>query len=255
MRVAVIGAGNVATQLTTQLHRLSFQIVQVYSRTLESAKILAEKVEAIPITNISDIIDNADLYIFSVKDDIIEGLLPQLEANNGLWLHTAGSIPMGIFKDYTNNYGVLYPFQTFSKNREVDWHKIPLFIEASNEQSLDKLASIANKLSNSVTELTSTDRKYLHLTGVFACNFTNHMYTLSEAILKKINLPFEAILPLIDETVAKVHSLPPAQAQTGPAVRYDKNVINSHLELIEDPKIRELYKLLSEDIHRINQPL
>ncbi|MFV0331752.1 MAG: Rossmann-like and DUF2520 domain-containing protein [Dysgonomonas sp.] len=252
MKVVLIGAGNVATHLATELYQKSFDIIQVYSRTIKSASALAKAVHAVPVTEISAIINDADLYIFSVKDSVLEELISQVPENKGLWLHTAGSMPIDIFSKYTSHYGVIYPFQTFSKNRDVNWSDIPLFIEASEHNTLIQLEGIAKQLSSKVLELSTDKRKYLHLTGVFACNFTNHMYALAEQILKKIDLPFEVALPLIDETAAKVHSLSPKVAQTGPAVRYDENVINKHLSLIDSKQVKEIYKLISDDIHRIS---
>ncbi|MFV0331374.1 MAG: Rossmann-like and DUF2520 domain-containing protein, partial [Dysgonomonas sp.] len=242
----------VATHLATELYQKSFDIIQVYSRTIKSASALAKAVHAVPVTEISAIINDADLYIFSVKDSVLEELISQVPENKGLWLHTAGSMPIDIFSKYTSHYGVIYPFQTFSKNRDVNWSDIPLFIEASEHNTLIQLEGIAKQLSGKVLELSTDKRKYLHLTGVFACNFTNHMYVLAEQILKKIDLPFEVALPLIDETAAKVHSLSPKVAQTGPAVRYDENVINKHLSLIDSKQVKEIYKLISDDIHRIS---
>ena len=114
------------------------------------------------------------------------------------------------------------------------------------------LKDIASALSEKVYEANSEQRKSLHLAAVFTCNFTNHMYALAAELLKKYELPFEAMLPLIDETARKVHELEPFVAQTGPAVRYDKNVINEHLRMLADePQMQELYREISENIHRI----
>jgi predicted short-subunit dehydrogenase-like oxidoreductase (DUF2520 family) len=160
---------------------------------------------------------------------------------------------MDVFRKYALRSGVFYPFQTFSKGRKVDWQKVPVFIEANNPDSLNFLRNIAEKISEKVAGLSSQDRRYVHLTGVFACNFVNHMYTLSKQFLDKVNLPFDVSLPLIDETAAKVHVLSPEEAQTGPAVRYDENVINKHSGLIEDENVRQIYKLISENIYKTNK--
>lgn len=252
MKIVFIGAGNVATHLATELYKKSFNIVQIYSRTLESASELALKVEAEAITDIHSVTNNADLYIYSVKDSILEEIIAKTPKHQGIAIHTAGSVPLDIFSKYTTDYGVLYPFQTFSKNRDIEWNTIPLFVEASNKDALDKIKGLASTLSSKVSELNSEDRKYIHLTGVFACNFTNHMYALSELFLKKINLPFDIALPLINETASKVKELSPKDAQTGPAIRFDENIINNHLSLIEDEDVKDIYKLMSENIHKIN---
>lgn len=182
-------------------------------------------------------------------------LLPEIVAGKegALLVHTAGSIPMSIWEGKTSRYGVFYPMQTFSKQREVDFRTIPFFIESNSSEDTELLKAIASVLSEKVYEATSEQRRSLHLAAVFTCNFTNHMYALAAELLKKYNLPFDAMLPLIDETARKVHELEPKQAQTGPAVRYDENVINKHLEMLADePEMRELYQLVSENIHRLH---
>ena len=147
--------------------------------------------------------------------------------------------------------GVFYPMQTFSKQRAVDFATVPFFVEAGGETELKMLKELAGKLSPKVYEATSEQRKYLHIAAVFACNFANHMYALSARILEKHHIPFEVMLSLIDETAKKVHELPPAKAQTGPAIRYDENVINRHLDLLADvPDMQELYEKISKSIYK-----
>lgn len=73
---------------------------------------------------------------------------------------------------------------------------------------------------------------------------------LLPSCLMKYNLPFDVMLPLIDETARKVHELEPKTAQTGPAIRYDENVIGNHLRMLaDDPAMQRLYELLSRSIH------
>lgn len=255
MKVVFIGAGNVATHMATELYKHDFEIVQVYSRTLESASLLAEQVGALPVKDITSVINDADLYIFSIKDSVLKEVASQLSTNNGLWLHTAGSMPVDIFADYSCNYGVIYPFQTFSKGRSIDWKTIPIFIESPNKENLNKIKNITTQLSEKVIELSSDKRKYIHLTGVFACNFVNHMYVLSEEFLKKSGLPFDIALPLIDETTSKIHTINPLEAQTGPAVRFDENVMQKHLSLIDDETIRDIYQSISQSIHKYSKEI
>ena len=238
--IVFIGAGNLATNLAKALYQNGFRIVQVYSRTKEAACALAQAVEAGYTTELSEVSKDARLYIVSLKED-------------ALLVHTAGSIPMNVWEGKTSRYGVFYPMQTFSKQREVDFRVVPFFIESNSSEDTELLKAIASVLSEKVYEATSEQRRSLHLAAVFTCNFTNHMYALASELLKKYDLPFNAMLPLIDETARKVHELEPKQAQTGPAVRYDENVINKHLEMLAgEPEMQELYRLVSESIHRLH---
>ena len=238
--VVFIGAGNLATNLAKALYYKGFRIVQVYSRTEESARTLAQAVEAAYTTDLSSVAADARLYIVSLKDAAFVQLLPE-------------SIPMDVWAGKVNRYGVFYPMQTFSKQRTVDFRQIPVFVESNSAEDTRTLKDIASVLSENVYEADSEQRKSLHLAAVFTCNFTNHMYALAAGLLKKYGLPFEVMLPLIDETARKVHELEPRLAQTGPAVRYDENVIGEHLQMLSDePDMQELYRLISESIHRQN---
>lgn len=253
-RIVLIGAGNVATHLGLALQAKGCEIVQVYSRTEESASELAEHLQVPYTISLVEVSVDADLYIVAVKDAVLQDVIPSLVKGreDALFVHTAGSIPMDVWKTSARRYGVLYPMQTFSKLRKVDFTSVSFFVEASGCEELVLLKELAMSLSPKVYEANSEQRRYLHLAAVFACNFTNHMYALSASLLEKQGLPFDAMLPLIDETARKVHELPPAQAQTGPAIRRDENVMDKHLAmLLEEPSMKEIYEKISKNIQEL----
>lgn len=253
MKIVLIGAGNLATHLGKALHAAGHDMVQVFSRTMQSAEALASLLDAEPLTDISQVRDDADVYIFSVKDSALEQLISQLcGGEKKVFLHTAGSMPMSVFRGKALHYGVLYPMQTFSKQREVDFSIIPCFIEANDEFALKQIEGLAGQISHRVYQLSSEDRKYLHLSAVFACNFANHCYAASQKLLQQHGIPFDVMLPLIDETAAKVHGMTPKEAQTGPAVRYDENVIGKQIQLLENqPYFQKIYDCMSKSIHEL----
>lgn len=253
MKIVLIGAGNLATHLGKALHAAGHDMVQVFSRTMQSAETLASLLDAEPLTNMAQVRDDADVYIFSVKDSALEQLVSQLcGGEKKVFLHTAGSMPMSVFRGKALHYGVFYPMQTFSKQREVDFSIIPCFIEANDEFALKQIESLAGQISHRVYQLSSEDRKYLHLSAVFACNFANHCYAASQELLQQHGIPFDVMLPLIDETAAKVHGMTPKEAQTGPAVRYDENVIGKQIQLLENqPYFQKIYDCMSKSIHEL----
>lgn len=253
-KIVLIGAGNVATHLGKEFLKKGMNIVQIYSRTESSAIELAEVLSVPYTTSLGNIVCDADLYIVALKDVVLHELIPLIVKGreNAFFVHVSGSLPMNIWEGYANNYGVLYPMQTFSKQREVDFREVSFFVEANHPTGIEALKDLAGKLSPKVYELTSEQRKYLHIAAVFACNFTNHMYALCDRLLKAQGVPFEVMLPLIDETARKVHELKPQDAQTGPAIRNDKNVIESHLNMLDDePGLKEIYEMISNSIHRL----
>lgn len=252
MRIVLVGAGGLATNLGLALHEAGHNVLAVFSRTMEHARILAERIGSQPTDDICALPNEADLFIVSVKDAVLTDVVQQLVQGREeqFFAHTAGSMPLELFQGMARHYGVFYPMQSFTKERCVDFFEIPVFLEASDVQTLTLLKTLSATLTPHIYELSTDERRYLHLAAVFACNFANHCYALSAEILQQHGLPFNVMLPLIDETARKVHYLSPLEAQTGPAIRYDLNVINKQQQLLDDPAMKELYERLSKSIYQ-----
>ena len=236
MKIVLIGRGRLATNLEHALLSAGHEVASINSRTLE----------ALPL--------EADVYIVAVKDaalvDVIRAATKGRESQ--LFVHTAGSMPMDIFKGLTVHYGVFYPMQTFSKERLVDFNDISVFLETNDAVSMERLKMLSTTLTTHIYELDSEGRKHLHLAAVFACNFVNHCYALSAEVLAAKGLPFSVMLPLVDETAQKVHELAPREAQTGPAVRGDQNVMQMQANMLAgNPAVKQIYEALSNDIQRL----
>ena len=251
MEIVIIGSGNLATQLGLALTDAGLHIRQVYSRTADHAKELADKIGAGYTVNIDEIKENADVYIMSVKDDAISEIAAKVcaKSTNAVFVHTAGSISMDVFSGKAQHYGVLYPMQTFSKSRKVNFKEIPCFLEASDDETLSIIRSIAERVSDNVVLADSAKRKKIHLAAVLACNFTNHCYRLAEKVLDEEGIDFKLFLPLIDETARKVAQLSPKQAQTGPMVRYDTGVMQMQIDMLNDERTKQIYRLMADSIH------
>ena len=247
----MIGSGNLATQLSLALKDAGQEIVQIFSRTEAHAQVLAEQIGCPYTTSVDAILRDADIFILSVKDDALSTLAAAVcnSRQQALFLHTAGSMPMDLFKGHALQYGVLYPMQTFSKTRRVNFREIPCFIEASSAESLATIRLLSESISDHVVACDSEKRKKMHLAAVLACNLTNHCYRLAERVLEAEQIDFRLFLPLIEETARKVRTLSPKDAQTGPMVRYDQNVMQMQMAMLPDDRTREIYRLMAESIH------
>lgn len=254
-RIVIIGAGNMATQLAIALDNAHCKIVQIYNRTLSAATALEQQLrQDVAVTDDTTAICNdATLYIFSVSDSALPTIIDKIQGNDALWIHTAGSMEADIFKNKTSQYGVLYPMQTVHKTRKTDWQGVPIFIEASNDQALQRIDALASSISENVLRCDSAQRKAVHLAAVFACNFSNHMYAIAAHLLESQGLSFDVMKLLIRETELKAEQMPPLKAQTGPAIRHDENVMRKHLALLEGTPEAELYRLISLNIERYGQ--
>lgn len=250
MNIVLLGAGNLATSLALRVKEVGLNIVQIYSRTVSSAVELSSVIGCEGVSSIDDIIEGADIYIVAISDRAHVEVLPKIKFNNSLVVHTSGSIDMETLSAYSNRYGVLYPLQTFTKGRLVDFSEIPICIEASDRDSFNSIERISNILSNDVRRVSSKQRRELHLSAVYVCNFVNYLYGVAEEFMSKSSQDFDILRPLIQETASKIMSISPKEAQTGPAVRFDTNIIDMHLNRLEGEKEQqEIYKILSEAIY------
>ena len=233
MNIVIIGMGNVATNLYHAFAKKGIACQMVSSR---------KGLELLPAANV---------YIYSVRDEALAEVAAQVKGKEkALHLHTSGSMPISVFGADKPHSGVFYPFQTFSKARVIeDFSTIPVFFEARGIDDISAVYSLALTITNHVYETTQHDRERLHVAGVFACNFTNLMYTMAADLLKSTHIPFKVLLPLIDETASKIHTLSPCDAQTGPARRGDENVMMHHMALLTEEQ-RKVYQILSDEIKK-----
>lgn len=249
MRITLIGSGNVATHLGAAFKNAGHRLVQVYSRSMQNAALLAYHIGAEAINDLNRISTETDLLIIAVKDDAIIDIARQLAGIKLPVAHTSGAVALGELSAVINNAGVFYPLQTFSKIKEVDFRQVPLCIEADSEQLGQQLTQLAQTVSNNVYQVNSDQRKTLHLAAVFACNFPNYLYHVAQQITEQHGLSFNLLRPLIMETAEKVQSALPAQVQTGPAVRQDESTMAAHLQLLAgEPDLQQVYELLSQGI-------
>ncbi|KAA1246364.1 Rossmann-like and DUF2520 domain-containing protein [Aquimarina sp. RZ0] len=245
IRIVIIGAGNVARHLYTAFHTSGLvKIVQCYNR---QGIIINNHQQTIPVTDNINNLAEADIYIIAISDDAIESVAKHMLFKDRLVVHTSGSVPMKILND-NNRKGVFYPLQTLSATKRIDYTTIPFCIEAEEKKDIVLLQKLATTLSPKVYEISSDQRKVLHVAAVFVNNFTNYMFSMGNEICSEHNIPFEILHPLISETAKKILEIPPQAAQTGPAKRNDQNTIHSHLDILKDDSKKELYKLLTKAI-------
>ena len=248
--IILVGSGNVATHLGIALQNCNYKIVQVYSRSIENAKKLAQKLNTNFTNNLTQL-KTADLIIVSVNDDAISTVLSKLK--NTAIVHTSGSIGIDVFEPNFSDFGVFYPLQTFNKDIELTISEIPFCIEGSSKAFEKELIEIAKNLSSNVITMNSEQRKQLHIAAVFACNFSNQMFSIADNLLAEKDIDFKILLPLIKQTITKLNTNKPKAVQTGPAKRKDIKIIQEHINLIQQEDIKELYQKISNNIIKTHE--
>lgn len=279
--VSIIGAGRVATHIALRLQEKGVEIKGIFSRSQARAERLARRCHIPQAVSEVTSLARADVLIFSVTDDALPVLAAKLtgEQRESLLVHTAGSVPLSVlYPEGDSNLreteahldknacrkthfrgAVLYPMQTFSEQRTVDWDAVTCFVEGSCSEALSEVEELARALTRHVCRLDSNGRATLHLAATVACNFTNHCYHIAHELLRRAGTDGRCLLPLMQETVSKLAELSPNDAQTGPALRGDSSVTQQHLwrlaHLSQGEKEKELwaslYRLMSEDIRRM----
>jgi predicted short-subunit dehydrogenase-like oxidoreductase (DUF2520 family) len=252
MSASFIGSGNLAWHLAPALDNTDFPVREVFSPNKKHAAALADRLYQAKVKTSLDFSDSVSrIFIIAVTDDAI----PEVAQNivlpaNAILVHTSGSQPLSILGyAATLNTGVLYPLQTFSKSQKVDFREVPFFIESENAETERILMAMAKAISKKVYKSTSDRRKAIHVAAVFASNFTNHMLTVAQDILEKHGLALDLLKPLIAETINKGLSIGPEAAQTGPASRGDLEILDRHMEFLNDDEaVAEIYKTISQHI-------
>lgn len=250
-KIAFAGAGNVAWHLAQALKLQGYTISGIWSREFKHAKALSDICGSECCTEISGLRAGADLIIIAVPDKAIENVARSIGKFDGIVVHTAGSVPMDVFKNKFQHFGVFYPLQTFSKETQVDFKDIPILIESSSDEVMQEIDQVAMKLSAKVFKASTDHRLVLHVAAVFACNYSNLMYIIGNELLKSSSLPAEILHPLILETARKAVAGDPLLLQTGPARRNDTVTLEKHIEaLASQPEYAELYRLLANFISK-----
>lgn len=250
--VAIVGAGNLAWHLAPALDNAGYPVRAVFSRDTRNARQLASRLYQAHVKTVPDFTDDdIDVVILAVSDDAIEQVAGELVIPDDLLVvHTSGSTPMRVLAAAdTANMGVLYPLQTFSKGVKVNFEDIAILVEGSNAPVEHALQTMARALSPTVAAISSERRMALHVAAVFASNFTNHMIAIAFDLVEDRDLDPEWLKPLIAETLNKSLDAGPSQAQTGPARRGDLGILRKHADFLrEDPKLREIYTVISQHI-------
>ena len=236
-KVAIIGNGNVGYHFFNRISKKHH--VSLFSRNPKS-----DGTEAIESFDPSDF----DYAILCIPDDFIEGFSNAIELSDCTIIHTSGSKPLSDLAKHKNR-GVVYPLQTFTKEKEINFSTFPILIEGT-EDSEKSIFSFVRSFSTDVRLMNSENRAKLHLAAVFACNFTNHMYYISETILSPIGSSLADLKHLASETLDNAIELSARKSQTGPAKRSDEETMSKHLRMLENRDWQEIYELISQDIRK-----
>ncbi len=244
IKVVLFGTGNLATHLSKAFSNGSqVQLTAVWGRTTPNEIVFNDAL--IRTSDLKDI-PEADVYLICISDDAISEFSAQLP-DWAFVVHCSGTLAMEAISQVRR--GTFWPIQTFSKNRDVSFNDVPICVEAGNNKDLGLLIALAEAIKAQYVTINSQQRAYLHTAAVFVNNFVNELYGSAHSILDEQKLPFLLLHTLILETANKATKNSPREIQTGPAKRGDKNVMKSHVSLLNEEQ-KKLYVTLSEAIYK-----
>jgi predicted short-subunit dehydrogenase-like oxidoreductase (DUF2520 family) len=251
LKISIIGSGNIATFFATKLMQEGHVIHQIISERVNRASVLASKVNAQTVVNLTGLDDNIDALFVSIPDDEIKSISLQV---NTVVIHNSGTCKLEAINSYSKDAGCIWPIYSITKDNLPSHKDIPFIVNYSSAKAKAVIETIANNLSNKVQFLNDEQKQITHLTATISNNFSNHLFAIAHDICTKNNIPFDLLIPILELTIQKLYTSPPTENQTGPALRRDKGTMQQHLQLLENnPKLQELYRLMSELIQQ-NHP-
>lgn len=246
-KIAIIGAGNTAYTLCKLLKDKGIEPYCVFVRNPEKAAKVHEDLGILTVSSYEKVLES-DLAIIAVNDDAISEVATYLIEYKGLAVHTSGTKSAELL-NRTMRFGVFYPLQTMSKNREIEFDEIPLLIYANSPDDVELLSRFAKQFSKKVVFCDDEQRKTIHLAAVYVSNFTNVMLEIGGKLLKENGLSLDLMKPLVMEMIQKSFEISPEKALTGPARRGDFATIAAHEKMLADnPDELAIYMILTDYI-------
>ena len=246
-KIFILGTGNMSWALAKSFLDAGVRIDGIYGRNISAAKELSQKLGIAHCEDILNASREGDVVILTVKDDALPLLNESLRLPGRIVLHTSGSVEMGAISNISDQIGVFYPMERVIKFKDPDFRLVPLCVEANSSMLLEKINTLASKISTRVYNITSEQRKKLHLAAVFVSNFTTYMLSAGSDLVKKYDLPEGILDSLVATTLDGLTVQNAGERQTGPAKRGDIKVVWDHIHQLEkdQPELADMYKLIS----------
>lgn len=244
-RVSIIGAGNLGTHIFNKIEKISsLKCVQWIGKSENGQNI---RLNNRFFENYQFQIES-DICILAVPDKQISIVSKKLKNIKSLVVHTSGASSINDIKSVKRK-GVFYPIQSFIKGVELNLKEYPICIDAAYKNDLDFLKEFSKKFSSLVHQINDKQRLKIHTSAVFANNFSNHLISISQKLLKKSNLSYKLLHPLVNETFNRSFTNNCIDTQSGPAIRNDKETQKKHLSVLNKNE-KEIYLKISKSINK-----
>lgn len=265
-RISIIGAGKVGSAIACILATKGYEIFGVFSKSLKSAKRLADRVKAKTISDIDSIPVDVDIVLITTPDSEIDNIVQSLtlsprECQGKFIFHTCGSQSSDVLGGLRGNgwqVGSLHPLQAFA-DIETAMRILPnAYFAIDGDVSAQEVAKqMVRDIGGKSFYVPSQKRALYHAAACMASNYTVTLIHAATQLLAEVgisdNEAITALTPLMQGSFMNIQEQGTVKALTGPIVRGDVLTIAKHQEAIKDfsPQEIEIYKTLGQYAHNI----
>lgn len=255
--VGVIGAGKVGAVLGAALRAAGHAVVGVSAVSEESKDRAENLLPQVPVLEISDVVERAELVLLAVPDDALGPLVAGLAAVHAwqpgqLVAHTSGRFGVGVLAPVRAAGAIplaIHPAMTFT-GLSMDLARLPdsAFGVTADTAMLPIAQALVVEMGAEPVTIAEGDRPLYHAALTHGAN---HLATLSAQaaeLLGSIGVeqPERLLGPLLRAALENA-LVSGENALTGPVVRGDAGTVSSHVEALAEfsAEILDAYRAMA----------
>ena len=258
-RIAIVGAGNLASALAVSLHGAGYRIDQIIVResgeSMRRARRLASEVAASAVAAVGAQIQ-AEIVWFCVPDAALAGAAESL-AKAANWrgkvaLHSSGALAsdeLAVLQRRGAAVASVHPLMTFVRSSRPSLVEVPFALEGSLK-AVRAARAIVLDLRGQPFTIRKQHKEAYHAWGMFASPLLTALLAASEHAAGAAGVSRKAarerMLPILRQTLANYARLGAPGAFSGPIARGDVATVEKHLSVLRGvPGAREVYVALA----------
>ncbi len=259
-RIAIVGAGNLASALATSLHTAGYTLDQIVARptgaSLRRARRLAEQVGAIGVTA-QKVQISADIVWFCVPDGVIRAAATSMEHstqwNHKIAIHSSGALTsdeLSSLKKRGATVASVHPLMTFVRGSQPSLTGVPFAIEG-DAVAVQEARRIVKSLGGEAYSIRPEDKAAYHAWGTFASPLFTALLATCERVAAGAGVKRDAakkkMLPILKQTLANYETFGADGTFSGPIVRGDVETVKRHVAILHKvPIARAVYVALAQ---------
>ena len=268
-RIAIVGAGNLATALALSLHRAAYEIDAIVARSaggsLRKAQRLAKQVGSRAVAGLTNSV-RSDVIWLCVPDSEI-GVAARAAATKIDWegkvaLHSSGALTSEELAPLRRRGAAVasaHPLMTFARGSSsgrlnfgqssLSLAGVPFAVEG-DAKAVRVARGLIAAMGGQAYAIRKRDKVAYHAWGMFASPLLDALLAATERVAAAASVrPKEArrrMIPILLQTLANYASFGGPGSFSGPIVRGDVDTVRKHLRVLRnDPTLLDVYTALA----------